>query len=129
MNVFTKDFGVHQGRIAASAAPDGAFVYELGHALMQNVNVRAGDFHEVSQMLTVTAQAKSIRASVIVHTPAVLPLGAAWEVSAWLNGTKLVSRRLRPSKRVIELTDWRLSLLGANAAPAMNTVAFRLELV
>jgi hypothetical protein len=129
MNVFTKDLGVHQGRIARANAPDGAFVYELGHALLQAVNVSAGDFHEISQPIVVAPGSKTIRASIVVTTPAVLPIGHTWEVSAWLNGTKMIVRRLRPSKRPITLEDWRISLVAASAAPTTNLLAFRLELV
>lgn len=129
MNPFSKDLGVHQGRIAVASAVEGSFAYELGHALLQDVNVGVGDHHQVLQTFLVDAQSKLLRASVVVVTPQVLPIGAAWEVSGWLNGTKMVSRRLRPSKRTIVLDDWRISLFGAHPSPTTNSVAFRLELV
>lgn len=129
MNVFTYDLGVHQGRMPLPNAPDGAFVYELGHAKLADYSVQVGDFHEVSQSFTVTPGARCAYASIVVTTPPVLPAGSAWEVSAWLNGTKMVARRLRPSKRQIALHDWRVSLAAAAASPATNVLAFRLELV
>lgn len=129
MNPFNKDLGIHQGRIAVSSAPEGTHVYELGHALLTDANVDVGDFHQVSQSMVLDAESRLLRATIVVRTPAVLPTGAAWELSAWLNGTKMVSRRLRRSKRMIILDDFVISLYGGNAAPTPNTVAFRLELV
>lgn len=129
MDAFTKDLGVHQGRVASATAPEGSYVYELGHALLQDVNLAVGDHHEVSQSFVLSAQAQMLRATIHIEVPPVLPVGAAWEVSGWLNGTKMVSRRLRPSKRILVLDDLRISLFAAHGAPSTDTVAFRLELV
>lgn len=129
MNVFDKDLGLYQGRIATSSAPSGAFVYELGHALLSEAAVNVGDYSEVAQTFAKTAAAKYLTASIIVTVPPVLPVGRMWEVSAWLNSTKMVSRLLRPSKRPIKLEDWRVSLYFALEAPDTNVLAFRLELV
>jgi hypothetical protein len=129
VNIFNKDLGVHQGRIRKSDAPGGAFVYELGHALMRDAFVKIGDYHEITQTFMMNVNAKHLRASIVVQTPSILPVGQYWEVSGWLNGTKVVSRRLQPSKRKLVLDDWRISLLGAATPPGTNTVAFRLELV
>lgn len=128
MNVFTRDSGLHQGRIAAPT-PNGAFVYELGHAKLADSNVRSGDFHEITQTFTKIAGSKFLQASVVITTPSILPAVQMWEVSAWLNGVRMVSRRLRPSKRKITLSDWKISLLDANEAPLTNVLAFRLELI
>lgn len=129
MNVFNKDLGVHQGRIVLAPAPEGAFVYELGHALLRDANVAVGDFHEVKQTFTVSAGSKFLRASIVVTVPKVLPVGSGWLLSATLNNVRMVNRQLRVSKHVIKLEDWRVSLAGAAAAPATNVIAFRLELV
>lgn len=127
MNPFNKDLGVHQGRIAIATAPEGTHVYELGHALLSDGNVAEDDYHQVSQVLTFTPQAKLLRASIIVTVPSALPpIGLSWEVSAWLNGEKMVSRKLRASKRVLVLNDIRISL--HNVIGGSNTVAFRLAL-
>jgi hypothetical protein len=129
VNPFTKDLGVHQGRIATATAPEGSHVYELGHALLQQVNVAVGDKHTVSRTIVIDQQTQLLRASVVITTPQTLPIAAAWEVSGWLNGTKMVSRRLRPSKRVIRLDDLRISTFNANKTPSTDLLAFRLELV
>lgn len=129
MNVFTKDLGIHQGRIALSDAPDGSFVYELGHALLRDSSARVGDYHEVKQIFVMTDASKFIKASVVVKTPPILPVGDAWLVSAWLNNVQMVDRRLRISKRVLILEDWRVSLAAASPSPSVNVLAFRLELV
>lgn len=125
MNVFTRDLGVTQGRIRVGAG----YVYELGHAALGDGIVNPGDLHQVEQVFLKQVGSQFIRASVVVTTPAALPIGNAWEVSAWLNGVKMVSRRLRASKRKIVLEDWAVSLKAANAAPVSNTLAFRLELI
>lgn len=130
MNVFSYDLGTYQGRMPVSDAPDGAYVYELGHAKLMDASVKVGDFHEVSQQLQLSGDARYIQASIVITTPLALPAaGLAWEVSAWLNDVKMVSRQLRRSRRRIQLDDWRISLAGANAPPALNTLKFRLELV
>lgn len=130
MDAFTKDRGTYQGRIAHADAPEGTFVYELGHSLLQPANVQVGDYHEISQVLLMEDQAHFVRASVILVTPRNLPIGESWEVSAWLRGERMVTRRLRPSKRVLVLSDWRIRLraLGVDEAPEME-LKFRLELV
>ena len=129
MNVFTKDLGLHQGRIPLANAPEGSFVYELGHALLGDGAVNVGDHHEITQVFTVTAGSKYITASIRVRVPPALPVGAAWVVSASLNGTQMVQRRLRIAKRLLVLEDWAISLASAHAAPTTNTLALRLELV
>jgi hypothetical protein len=130
LNPFTKDLGVHQGRIVRADAPEGSYVYELGHALLQGVNVDVGDYHEVAQTFVMDNQAHLVRATIRVVTPPILPIGSSWEVSAWLRGVKMVRRVLRPSKRVVELSDWRIRLraLGVDEDPNIE-VKFRLELV
>lgn len=128
MNPFNRDLGIHQGRIASPAAAEGRYVYELGHALSFDANIAVGDFHEVRATITLDAQTKVLRPKIRLVTPSRLPAGAAWEVSCWLNGTKLVSRRLRASKRTLVLDDIRMSMFGASRSPT-DVIAFRLELV
>jgi hypothetical protein len=127
VNPFNKDIGIHQGRIALATAPEGTYVYELGHALLNDANVAEDDYHQVSQELTFTPQAKLLKASIVVTVPSELPpIGLSWEVSGWLNGQKMVSRKLRASKRVLVLDDIRISL--HDAIGGSNVVAFRLAL-
>lgn len=125
MNVFTRSLGVTEGRIRVG---DG-YVYELGSASLGDGIVRPGDLHQIEQTFLKQAGSRFIRAQIIVTTPAILPTGSFWEVSAWLNGVRMITRPLRPSKRKILLEDWAVSLSAALAAPATNTIAFRLELV
>lgn len=129
MDPFTKDLGVHQGRVALATAPEGGHVYELGHVLLQDSNLGVGDLHQVSQELVLSAQACLIRASIRVEVPRVLPPSLVWEVSALLNGQQMVRRALRPSKRPIFLHDWRISLFNANHAPSTDLITFRLSLI
>ena len=129
MNPWTKDLGVHQGRVALATAPEGGHVYELGHVLLQDANLGVGDIHQVSQELVLSAEARLVRASIRVEVPRTLPSDLAWEVSALLNGQQMVSRLLRPSKRPIFLNDWRISLFGANHSPSTDVIAFRLSLI
>lgn len=129
MNVFEREAGIHQGRIARDDAPAGAYVYELGHAFLRDASVNVGDFHEVKQSFIVTPGMKFLRASVVIVTPERLPVGSAWEVMVLLNGTIMVSRRLRASKRRLTLDDWQISLFSAQPAPIGNDLTFRLELV
>lgn len=125
MNVFDKDLGVHQGRIPAAT---GGFVYELGHALLADVNVAPGDMHEVSQTFVMQAGMRVLSAHVRIVTPQELPVGLVWSFTIWLNDWCVVSRLLYPAKRVIVLDDMRVSLRPAFAAPAPNTIRFCLEL-
>lgn len=128
MNVFDKDLGVHQGRIAAAGAVAGGFVYELGHALLADVNVAPGDSHEVSQTFVHAAGMRVLSAHVRIVTPQELPVGHAWVFSVWLNNRRMFSRALFAAKRVLVLDDMRVSLANVFDAPAMNTIVFRLEL-
>lgn len=129
MNVFTKDRGVHQGRIAKANAPEGVYVYELGHALLAERTVEIGDSHRVSQTFMRDVNAKYVRASIVIVTPPVLPSNAVWEVSGWVNDERMVVRRLRRSKRVITLDDWRLRVADLPPPPSPTTVMFQLMLV
>ncbi|RTL06465.1 hypothetical protein EKK58_05790 [Candidatus Dependentiae bacterium] len=44
------EFGRYQGRIAISDAPDGSYVYQLGHALPGIIaGVNEGDYHKIEQ--------------------------------------------------------------------------------
>lgn len=129
MNVFDKDIAIHQGRIQKAGAPEGKFVYELGHALLRDCIVNIGDYHEVSQEFMKHIDSKFIKPNVTIVTPPVLPIGTLWMVSAKLNGDLMTSRVLRPSKRTIVLEDWRISLANALPPPGKNTITFRLELI
>lgn len=128
MNVFDLDLGYHQGRIRNDVVPGGAFVYELGHARMIDGDLIPGDYHEVWQRFVATPGMKFIRPWVRVVTPRELPADGWWEISASLNGAKVIARRLRPSRRTLLLDDWRISLAAARLAPDTNVLAFRLGL-
>lgn len=129
MNVFEIDRGYQQGRIQKVNAPQGSYVYELGHSLMFERNMAIGDRHQVESTFVREPSSLYVRATIIAKVPPNLPPLAQWEVSGWLNGIKMVSRALRVSKRPLVLEDWRISLANSNPPPATNTLAFRLELV
>lgn len=121
--VFNRDYGLFQGRIASG----NAFVYELGHADNADAVVKTGDAHEVTQLVTLATDTLFIAPTIRVVTPGIQLSGAqGWEVSAWINTSKLVSRVLRTSKRTIMLNDWRISTTGFSGAV---TLRFRLEVV
>jgi len=121
---FLRDVGEAQGRIQNV---EGDWVYELGHATLEDGAFSLGDHHEVTQTIgTPDAQASLVRVDVDVVTPASLPSGFAWEFSARLNGAVLYARKLLGTSRFISLRDVALSL--ANSAPP-DVVAFRLEVV
>lgn len=126
MTAFTRDLGVHQGRITVDG---NSHVYELGHALLAYANVVIGDYHRVTQQFVVDSTEAVVRARIVIVTPSELTEGAAWELSAWLNETKMVSRRLRAFKKPIELTDLAISLRNANPPPSPSELSFQLELV
>ena len=129
MNPFDHDIGIHQGRIPASDAPDGAYVYELGHALMAEANCAIGDNHVVGQVLTLSPQTHFLRASIRLRVPDGLPVGAAWQFTADLNGVVFYTRRIHAAELELELDDLRVSTAGANFTPLGDTLAFKLELV
>lgn len=128
LNVFNREFGTLQGRIPKADAPDGSFVYEIGHASMRDALVNPGDYHEVTQTFLKSSGSLFILATIVIRVPPVLPIASTWTLSAALNSVVLISRRLRLSKRAITLDDWKISLADANAAPTTNTLKFRLEL-
>ena len=126
MDVFRREFGVHQGRIAKPDAAEGSFVYELGHALLRDAVVLDGDSHTVGQDFVVSPGSTFIRASVVIRAP-VVPVSGNWVVHALINQVIVVSRRLRASKRPVVLSDWAISLADADPAPTLNTLGFMLE--
>ena len=128
MDLFTQDLGLHQGRIPAPPGEQG-YVYELGHSLLARAELAIGDRHQVSQQFVIAPGMRVLRARVRLRVPAELPQApTVWAVSVSLNGERMVSRELRPAKRPLVLEDLVINLTGANAAPAPNTIAFRLEL-
>lgn len=125
LNPFNKDLGIHQGRIVNGVSA----VYELGHALLRDAEMRVGDKSEIAQNIVLAAQTRAIVPLIRVVIPGILPGDAKWELSAWLNGTKRVHRFFTASKRPITISDWQISTTGANAAPTPNQLVLRLQLV
>lgn len=129
MNVFTRDLGRYQGRVPSSDAIEGSYVYEFGHAKFQKAAVVRGDYHQIRQMFTVRSGAKYVRPTIILRTPHAAPAAGVWEISCWLNGIKMVARRLRQMRRKLIIDDWRISLAAASPAPGTNELIFRLALI
>lgn len=123
-----KDLGVSQGRIPVVDAPDGAFVYELGHALRASERINFGDFHEVKQSLVIDAQTGVVRMAVRVVPPDALPSGHFWEVSVRLNAVVVFTRRLTTGRFPVDLMDMAIPLSNS-LRPAPDEIAVRLELV
>lgn len=116
--------GVHQQRIASSQLV-GAYAYEMGHALHADVNLAAGDRHELSQTFTLPPQAKLIRMRVRLEAAPRLPAGLMWSFQVRLNGVLHYSRNLDVAGRVVVLNDVAIRLAGA---PGSNTLVLRLGL-
>lgn len=126
---FEKDLGVHQGRIAVADAPDGTFVYELGHALLADANLDVGDFREIKQDVVFDGQSQFVRPVVRITAPEVIATGLEWEFSMKLNGTVVVTRRIKADAKPVTLTDLAISLADSLGPPATDEILFRLELV
>ncbi len=112
LSPWTRELGQHQGRIAASDAPQGAFVFELGHALPgREADLLEGATAEVRQTATVAPGTRLLRVSVRVRPPSSTPPGGlVWEVSLLVNGVVHASHVLAPGG----LT--RRRLLSANVS-------------
>lgn len=124
-----KDLGTYQGRIASSAAPEGSYVFELGHALRSAFNLAVGDYHEVKQTVTLDHGSSVLRASVRVVSPLTIPFGFGFLLTARLNGTVKVSRPIKSGGRTVTIEDFAIPLMNANGAPGTDEIAFRLEVV
>lgn len=82
-DVWTREFGSKQGRIAPSGASPlaGTQVFCLGFDRSKRFDeIQPGDFAEVSQENTFTAGTKIFRAPVEVRPPAATPTGTKWVV-------------------------------------------------
>lgn len=75
---FDADQGTYQGQIAKANAPEGEYVYELGHALPGVIRDFAdGDTHELSQ--TGDLAGKTLfRFTLDIRPPAEVPVGMTW---------------------------------------------------
>ena len=129
LSPFFRDRGTQQGRIQVEGAPDGDWVYELGHSAREGGYFNVGDYHQVEQDINAPdGQAGLVRVDVDVVLPDTLPTGPAleWEFTVRLNGTVVYTRRLPAGPRSITLRDIAISL-AASSPP--DVAAFRLELV
>jgi len=122
-----QDLGTHQGRIATADAPEGAYVFELGHALHAKRNLAVGDYHEVQQTVTLDGAARLMRASVRFAAPPVIPAGHGWLFTMRLNGAVFASREIKRGARTIEIEDLAIPLDGASGPPGTDVIAYRLE--
>lgn len=86
---FDADLGTYQGRIARAGAPEGSYVYELGHALPGVVRSFAdGDEHTVTQ--TGSLAGKTLfRVTVDIRPPAEVPVGMSWTFSLTIGAQTL----------------------------------------
>lgn len=118
--------GQSQQRIQVSDAADGSFVFELGHASGGDARLQILDYQEVAQDFVRPAQAAFI-APVVQITPN--DFTGMWELTARLNAAVVYRRALRVDVPPMTLHDIMIPLAAAPAAPAVNTLVFRLELV
>lgn len=121
------ELGTTQGRIAASGAPEGEYVYELGHALLGKRQLAVGDYHEVKQSVVLDDAAKLARATVRFVAPPTIPAGHGWLFTMRLNGSVVASRQIRRGARTIEVSDLAIPLFAATGPPGSDELAFRLE--
>lgn len=128
-SAFEIDLGTYQGRIAADNAPDGSYVYELGHALNAEREMVLGDYHEISQETVLDPEAAVIRVTLNITAPSTLPVGLGWEITGRLNGAVRASRKIVAGRLPRTITDLAISTAGAAGAPSTDTLAFRLEVV
>jgi hypothetical protein len=131
LSPFQRDRNTEHGRIAATGAPEGSYVFELGNANRESGEFNVGDYVEVSQAsIEFDGQASLARVTVNVALPETLPTSPAleWELTARLNGTARYTRRLRAELRSLELLDIAIPTVAATGGPT-NTLAFRLALV
>lgn len=124
-------FEVHRGtlqmRRESSEAPEGSHVFELGHALHLDVNLDAGDLHEVEHSFTRAGQAACVRARIRARAHAEAPPGMTWVVTARLNGVVHYRRELQAGREVV-IADAAVRMAPAFSSPTPNVIAFRLEL-
>ena len=121
------DLGTYQGRIAEDDAPEGAYVFELGHALRAKRDLAIGDYHEVKQTLPFDQAAYLLRATIQITPPDAIPAGYAFLLTGRLNGAVVASRRIARTSKPITLTDFAIPLWNAAGEPAVEDFAFRLE--
>jgi phage tail-like protein len=109
---FDADLGTYQGRIPKDGAPEGDYVYELGHALPNVVRWFAdGDAHTTVQTADL-AGTTLLRFTLDIRPPTAVPLGLTWTFSVDVDGTQTLSFDIVPGR-----TRRRVDL-------AMNVVAF-----
>jgi hypothetical protein len=118
--------GSHQQRVPTPFPAGTGWAFELGHAshLQIRIDPNAADSHELSQTFTLSAGASVIRLRVRIATP---PVSVAWRFGVYLNGDAHYTRDFEIANRVVVLDDVTVRLAGANAPPATNVLALRLE--
>lgn len=116
--------GIDQQRVAVPDAPDGLFVFELGHANRGDARLGITDYHEITQEFTRAPQSAFLEPVVQISPN---DFTGAWDFSVRLNSVVVYERSLRPDVPPLTLTDIKIPL--ATATPGLNTLTFRLELV
>lgn len=123
------DFGLGQtqGRIQATGAPEGSYVFELGHAFAKTQAwLSVGDYSEISQDVTHETTEVLIRFAVKVTEPSTSNPNVAWDLIGKVDGSEFVRRRIEFLGRSMILTDLGLSIYGKSSP---TTITFRLEAV
>lgn len=124
---FDMGLGETQGRIEASDAPEGDYVFELGHAFGRTqAYIDVGDYSEISQDVTHDGTELMIRSTVKVIEPSVVSTEIAWDFIGKVDGSEFIRRRLEFLGRSLTLSDIALSIYGKSSP---TTITFRLEAV
>jgi hypothetical protein len=124
MTPFDYSLGTAQGRMEAVDAPEGDYVFELGHVGAETqARIAVGDYSEVSQSIAHGAEEFLVRTTIKVVEPDDPSASVAWDVVGYVDAVEFFRRRLQPLGRALTLTDLALSLVGGTTP---TTIAFRL---
>lgn len=127
LSAFQAGLGVTHGRLAVSAAPAGAYVFELGSSNLEDRYFNLNDYISCAQTsIEFDAQTTLVRVQANIRLPTTL-VGAVWALTARLNSTIRYTRYLRAEQRTLTLTDIAIPTIGATGGPT-NTISLRLTL-
>lgn len=124
---FAQALGVLQGRITSSSAPEGEYVYELGHSGRVEGAFTLGDETSLTQSFAFGAQYALLRCAVVLHTPRNIEDGYVWAFEAAYDGLLFYRRRIEADSRRITVSDIALPLTHSPLPPGTADVTFTLR--
>lgn len=124
------DRGRYHGRIPASDAVDGAYVFELGHSHMPLETFEVGDKIQLRQAIAVDfSVSKLLRVHVKLTAPSVGASDVVWRFRMLFDGTAFYERLIPADGRQVTITRAACSLADAPTPPDTANLDFELELV